>query len=191
MLLTSPIRSEAQRKVRREPVTNFGQKCYCAGCQARTTNGPNFLTTKSSYCEQASGVGRMGGPEVGLKELRMAITTCCLEKLGTTWSERYGELEGFKVRFGNCLVPRNWPENHQLANWVGNQRAFFRRNKLAVEQIQKLNAIGFEWEPIDRFWEESSARFVQAAHQTQGPKNFLTTKNWPIGSETNAIGKSG
>ena len=114
----------------------------------------------------------------------MAITTCCLEKFGTTWSERYGELEGFKVRFGNCLVPRNWPENHQLANWVGNQRAFFRRNKLAVEQIQKLNAIDFEWEPIDQFWEEMFAalvRYKQLHHDCNVPQEFPDNQelaNW-------------
>jgi superfamily II DNA or RNA helicase len=124
------------------------------------------------------------GPQVGLKELRMAITTCCLEKLGTTWSERYGELEGFKLRFENCLVPRNWPENQQLANWVGNQRAFFRRNKLAVEQIQKLNTIGFEWEPIDQFWEEKFAalvRYKQLHHDCNVPQKFPDNQelaNW-------------
>lgn len=101
------------------------------------------------------------GPQVGLKELRLAITTRCIEKLGPTWNERYGELASFKLKFGNCLVPRNWSENPQLANWVSNQRPFFRRNKLASEQIQKLNAIDFEWEPIDQFWEEMFAALVR------------------------------
>ena len=43
--------------------------------------------------------------ELSLERLRDAITIACIEKLGVTWDERYGELRAYRDRFGHCNVP--------------------------------------------------------------------------------------
>jgi hypothetical protein len=68
------------------------------------------------------------------------------------WEEKLHELDVYRRRRGNCLVPSNYAHNPQLATWVKCQR---RQNKLfwagqqsamTKERILKLNSIGFEWE---------------------------------------------
>jgi len=61
------------------------------------------------------------------------------------WDERYGQLVAFKKQFGYCNVPRNWQQNLPLANWVGTQRQWYRKDWLSPDQIQKLTALGLEW----------------------------------------------
>jgi len=67
------------------------------------------------------------------------------------WNQRHSELLEYKEKHGNCTVPRN-QQNKQLGAWVINQRVFYRRYKqgkkdayITAERIQKLEAIGFEW----------------------------------------------
>ena len=58
------------------------------------------------------------GPEVSLDVLRDAVSTAIVDRLGVTWDERYGELKRYKDRFGDCNVPRGWPESPRLTKWV-------------------------------------------------------------------------
>jgi superfamily II DNA or RNA helicase len=76
-----------------------------------------------------------------------------LEKIGFewrveigTWDDRFAELCAFKERFGHTRVTVKWPENSLLGGWVSTQRGKHRKMKLAEEYVQRLNAIGFEWD---------------------------------------------
>jgi len=92
------------------------------------------------------------GPNLSLGMLRNSITTACLDRLGVTWDERYGELKEFRNRFGHCNVPQQWSANLQLGQWVRDQRK--KRNRLCPERILRLEEIGFVWDPFDVLWEE-------------------------------------
>ncbi|CAJ1959166.1 unnamed protein product [Cylindrotheca closterium] len=65
------------------------------------------------------------------------------------WKQRYQELVEFKKRFGHTKVPKEWPENKQLAGWVRKQREQSRRppeeSMLTESRKQRLNDIGFAW----------------------------------------------
>ena len=91
------------------------------------------------------------GPSVSLENLRHAITTACIEALADRWNERFGELIAFKERFGHCRVRRHWRENPGLGQWVGTQRT--NRSRLSDQQIQKLDALSFDWQPFESAWE--------------------------------------
>ena len=75
-----------------------------------------------------------------------------LDAIGFIWDdmERRGE-RGFrcvleyKERHGDCLVPRKWPENRHLGRWVYRRQK--RLVKLTKDQTQRLNEIGFVWDP--------------------------------------------
>ena len=94
------------------------------------------------------------GPPISLDILRTAITTICIKLLGKSWDERYGELKAFKNEFGDCNVPREFPQNRELGKWVQHQRSFKRKAKLACDRLERLNSIGFVWDRYEAYWEE-------------------------------------
>lgn len=100
------------------------------------------------------------GPTVSLDSLRSAITAECVEHLGITWDERYGQLVNFKERFGHCEVPIFWPENPKLGNWVGVQRRTKKQGKISDGRVSRLEALGFSWDPLDAKWEEMFQRLL-------------------------------
>ena len=94
------------------------------------------------------------GVEIDLETLRKVITTKLIEKLGLSWDEMYGQLIAYKEEHGNCNVPSGYPDNPQLANWVGRQRQAKKQDKLSQDKIQKLEAIGFPWNPDEDLWDQ-------------------------------------
>lgn len=92
------------------------------------------------------------GPRIALNTLRIAITTTCIERLGLSWEERFGELEAFKKRFGHCNVAQDYDANPQLGSWVNAQRNSFRDGTLGTARIQRLKALGFDWDPNETYW---------------------------------------
>jgi superfamily II DNA or RNA helicase len=94
------------------------------------------------------------GPELLLSDLREAIVTNIIDNLGLSWDERFGELLKYKEIYGHCNVPQNFSENKALATWVGVQRNLNNSNSKRLTQYRKdkLDAIGFEWNPIATQW---------------------------------------
>lgn len=94
------------------------------------------------------------GPVVSLEVISESIATQCVERLGVTWDERYGELMAYKERFGDCRVPYKWPTNPQLGTWVVVQRRTKKTGELSEERIFRLDRIEFQWDAFDAYWEE-------------------------------------
>ena len=123
------------------------------------------------------------GPEVFLDVLRAAISTAIVEHLGVTWDERYGQLQSYKDRFGDCDVPPRWAEDPQLGFWVSNQRAFHDRGLLPAARKAQLDALGFVWNMVEAEWERKIAE-LQAYKDIHGdcdvPDDFQ--ENPPLGT---------
>jgi hypothetical protein len=74
-----------------------------------------------------------------------------LDRIGFTWSgdprqsweERFKELEAFNKKHGHCNVPKRYPLNRQLANWVGTLRSLKRTDTLDRKTIHRLDKLGF------------------------------------------------
>ena len=96
------------------------------------------------------------------------------------WEEKFQELEQFKHDHGHTIVPRNYPDNQQLANWVVDQRQYKRKNTLAPERVDKLNKIGFVWvvnvwDALEAAWEEMFQQleeYKKIHGDTRVPKNY-------------------
>ena len=71
--------------------------------------------------------------------------------LDAQWEQRFDELKSFREHAGHCCVPQRYPSNPQLATWVAQQRG--RRATLSSERIEKLESIGFDWDPFESFWQ--------------------------------------
>lgn len=84
------------------------------------------------------------------------------------WEERFTQLLAYRARTGHCRVPYGLAGGGQLRHWVVVQRQCKKRGLLSAARLQRLDAIGFEWQrptchdPVqDARWEEM---FAQLAH---------------------------
>lgn len=60
------------------------------------------------------------------------------------WETRFAELRAFRKQFGHCKVPKHWPPNPVLGDWVSTQRTC--RTKLSPSRRRRLNKLGFDWQ---------------------------------------------
>jgi hypothetical protein len=96
------------------------------------------------------------GPRVDLDRLTKSINVEIVDRIGSSWDERFGLLVRFKSREGHCNVPHNLVEaGDKLGHWVLHQRQI--RTKLSAERRQRLNSIGFILDVLDGAWEEGFA----------------------------------
>ena len=93
------------------------------------------------------------GPAMLLDKLRTAITTLCVDTLGVSWDERFGELQEYKHEFKDCDVPARYSKNRRLGTWVVAQRQAKKIGQLSERQIKLLDGIGFAWQ-LQTEWED-------------------------------------
>ncbi|MBE0541402.1 MAG: Helicase associated domain protein [Verrucomicrobia bacterium] len=106
------------------------------------------------------------GPQLTLDIIRATITATCIEQLGSPWEERFGELVAYKSRFGDCAVPTRWKENRRLATWVVGQRQARKLGELPKAKIERLELLGFNWNPNDRVWDENFGKLSAFAKKS-------------------------
>lgn len=86
------------------------------------------------------------------------------------WLKRYDELIKYKRTEGDCKVPRKYPANQALGNWVTTQRhqrklmELGKKSEITADRIKKLDDIGFTWtmrERSPKSWEERVSDLVK------------------------------
>jgi superfamily II DNA or RNA helicase len=100
------------------------------------------------------------GPQVGLTELRRAISARLIEKLGVSWNEHFGQLIAYKEQYGDCKIPLFWPENPKLGKWVNGQRVSYKDERLNEHRFRRLDELGFIWDLSEANWEEMFTALV-------------------------------
>ncbi|MDA7659791.1 Helicase associated domain protein [Akkermansiaceae bacterium] len=68
------------------------------------------------------------------------------------WQTQFNELVLYHRTHNDCLVP-NKLEYKTLFNWTITQRSLKKKELLPEEKIKILDEIGFDWDPLGRFWE--------------------------------------
>jgi hypothetical protein len=66
------------------------------------------------------------------------------------WTLRFEELEVFKKVHSHCNVPQRYSPNPQLGHWVMRQRNSYTKSIMSAERKDKLDSIGFVWNPARR-----------------------------------------
>jgi hypothetical protein len=93
------------------------------------------------------------------------------------WEEGFSNLTIYKIREGHCLVPEGYEENgFPLAQWVSRQRRCRIKDALSEERQQKLDQLGFSWDPFESSWEEGFRRlnaFKTREGHSRVPKRYV------------------
>ena len=79
------------------------------------------------------------------------------DPLETHWNSQFQLLCKFKQKYGHCLVPERYViDGNRIGRWVILQRHDFRKlqegrpSAITSERIDKLDGIGFEWDPLEK-----------------------------------------
>ena len=81
-------------------------------------------------------------------------------QLDEQWNNMVDKLIEYKDDKGHTNVPRSYPPNPSLGNWVHTQRKEYKKEKhgrLTAERKQKLESIGFVFDPQEAQWNEQFA----------------------------------
>jgi hypothetical protein len=88
-----------------------------------------------------------------------------LEAPDAAWGEKLVRLEAYKVRHGDCDVPKHWAEDPRLGTWVNKQRKLKRNldrgetsEGMTAERAARLTALGLVWDAGKAQWEAQLAR---------------------------------
>lgn len=71
---------------------------------------------------------------------------------GAAFIEKLHDLQIYKNEHGNTLVPKRYPQNPSLGNWVNKCRQMYRKfqngepSSMNKDRIQILNEMGFQWD---------------------------------------------
>jgi len=96
----------------------------------------------------------MIGPRVELSRVVESVETKLVDTLGSSWDEWFGRLLQYSKLNGDCLVPVAYEDQYgnKLGRWVVKQRSG-EKNKTETQR-EKLNKIGFIWDPFEGQWEQ-------------------------------------
>ncbi len=115
------------------------------------------------------------GPHIDLGRLTESIGIALADRIGTSWDEWYGRVMRYKAREGHCRVPYGQvEEGFKLGSWVSVQRK--SKDNMPVERRQRLDAIGFEWDPYTADWEEGFAalqKFKEREKSCRVPQTYV------------------
>lgn len=121
----------------------------------------------------AEKISIIGGPTISLDIIQKHVSAVILERLGQTWDYRYGQVEAYCNKHGNCSVPWNYSEDPGLYTWLTRQRTARTHGDLSRDRIERLTKLGFEWDPFEAAFEEF-CRDLEAHKKKYGTSNVST-----------------
>ncbi len=93
------------------------------------------------------------GPTLHLEQLRQAISTVCLERIGSLWDYMLGELKAYVEEHGTNVVRGRLATNKALAKWTTFQRVRYKQSCLAADRVARLESIpSWTWQPVESRW---------------------------------------
>jgi hypothetical protein len=132
----------------------------------RQREGHCRVPTGISHREQGVWLGQWVSTQRADKEIMFPERRQRLDALGfvwevltAQWEEGFRSLELFRQREGHCRVSQTHREQgYRLGQWVGDQRT--AQDTMLPERRQRLDALGFVWDPFVASWEEGF-RFLE------------------------------
>ena len=97
------------------------------------------------------------------------------------WNRMYLFLCSYKQQYHDCLVPNRFNENKELGFWVGRQRKLYSNGLLQSDRITKLEAVGFEWDPLSSDWDQKFiilSSFYASHGHSRAPRSHRQLGDW-------------
>lgn len=66
------------------------------------------------------------------------------------WEAQFTKLVTFKKKHGHCNVPKDSAMG--LGNWMKDQRKAWRTKKITPKQVERMQALGVQWDPLEAQW---------------------------------------
>jgi hypothetical protein len=85
------------------------------------------------------------------------------------WMDIYLTLVAYKKKHKSTNVPR-YGAYPRLGKWVSKQRQFYNNKTLSIERINRLELIGFVWDPYDAQWMEMYGKLVEYKKENNSTK---------------------
>jgi superfamily II DNA or RNA helicase len=125
------------------------------------------------------------GPAVEFDALSASIFAEIVDAIGVSWDEWFGRLQAYKHEHGNCLVPHGFTtaDGYRLGFWVNTQRT--KKGAMPAERRQRLESIGFVWDPYSEAWEAGFAALQAYKHEhgnCLAPQGFTTADGYGLGT---------
>jgi hypothetical protein len=103
------------------------------------------------------------------------------------WNEGFNHLKEFKYKNGHSLVKRGYvnDKGYTLSRWVNQQRTAYTKGKLAKQQIEKLDSLGFVWNANEHAWNEGFNHLKEFKYKnghTLVTGSYYTNDNLYLGS---------
>jgi hypothetical protein len=94
-------------------------------------------------------------------------------------SKGLAALREYVRQHGNAYVPQAYETEagFKLGLWCNNRRQFRRRGKLAAERVEKLDAFGFVWGPLEIGWQQGLVALHEYVQQHGDPRVPVDYKN--------------
>ncbi len=124
-----------------------------------------------------------------------------LEDIGFVWNPQelvikesfekgFQETLEYKKQFGDANAPAKYkaPSGFKLGVWQSSHRNRFKNNKLVPERIQRLEGIGFVWNPLDQAFEQGFQETLQFKKQygdANAPQSYKTSNGFRLGGWQN------
>jgi superfamily II DNA or RNA helicase len=101
-----------------------------------------------------------------VRQIRLDELDFVWDPITADWEQGFGALRRYKEREGHCRVPAlHREQDHRLGQWVGVQRR--EKAKMTEERRQRLEALGFIWDPFEADWEEGF-RYLKLYKEREG-----------------------
>ena len=82
------------------------------------------------------------------------------------WEKNFAALKKFRKLEGHCRAEKGRKvDGLNLGDWVIAQR--WKKDRLAPDQLKRLNSLGFTWDPIAEVWEQNFAA-LKKFHKREG-----------------------
>jgi superfamily II DNA or RNA helicase len=142
-----------------DPRNEFWEKSFNALKEFHKRKG-HSRATKEDIVDEIN-LGTWIGTQRNRKDRLSADQIKRLESIGFSWNphsedweQAFELLQKFHQREGHCRVSGKFiSDGIKLGVWVSSQR--LRKNRLTAERIERLDAIGFSWNPHSEDWEQA------------------------------------
>jgi hypothetical protein len=105
------------------------------------------------------------------------------DPLKTLWEKGFTHLERFFEKEKHVQVPDGFQfDGYGMGSWVSNQRR--KKSELTTDQVTRLDAIGFNWDPLTNQWEEGFKhleKFVENEGHVNVHQHLKTEDNFSLG----------